>query len=119
MKTSVKILIAGAVTAMAATFSTGASAANILEIHEQHKAQLLGFLFGGNQATVTVGPAYQAPPASSTVGMLGNCGERFRLVTARARSLLEVTIGAPVVMSVHITVICPPSRSVSARGLLL
>ena len=62
MKTSVKILIAGAVTAMAATFSTGASAANILEIHEQHKAQLLGFLFGGNQATVTVGPAYQAPP---------------------------------------------------------
>jgi hypothetical protein len=63
MKTSLKILIAGAVTAMAATFSTGASAASLIELHEQHKAQILGFLFGGSpQATISVGPAYQAPP---------------------------------------------------------
>jgi hypothetical protein len=66
MKTTVKILIAGAVTAMAATFSTGASAASLIELHEQHKAQILNFLFGGHngnvQAAISVGPAYQAPP---------------------------------------------------------
>lgn len=64
MKTTVKILIAAAVTAMAATVSTGASAASIVELHEQHRAQVLNFLFGGNdrQVAINVGPAYQAPP---------------------------------------------------------
>ena len=64
MKTNVKILIAAAATALAATFSTGASAASLFELHEQHKAELLNFVFGGHgvQGNINVGPAYQAPP---------------------------------------------------------
>jgi hypothetical protein len=66
MKPKAKLLIAGAVTAMAAAFSTGASAQSLLELHEQHKAQLLNFVFGathGNvSASVSVGPAYQPAP---------------------------------------------------------
>jgi len=80
MKTTVKVLIAGAVTAMAATFSTGASAASILDLHEQHKAQILGFLFGGNQpgvqGTINIGPAYQAPPVYQAPAYGGHHGYR-------------------------------------------
>jgi hypothetical protein len=65
MKTTVKVLIAGAVTAVAATFSTGASAQSLLELHEQHKAQILNFLFGhgGPNVGINIGPAYQPVPA--------------------------------------------------------
>lgn len=61
MKTTVKILIAAAVTSVAATFSTGASAQSLFELHEQHKAQLFNFLFGhhGPNVAINVGPGYQ------------------------------------------------------------
>ena len=64
MKTTVKVLIAAAVTSVAATFSTGASAQSLIELHEQHKAQLLNFLFGhgGPNVAINVGPAYQPAP---------------------------------------------------------
>ena len=64
MKTSVKVLIAAAVTAVAATFSTGASAESLFELHQQHMAQLHHFLFGhgGPSVAINVGPGYAPAP---------------------------------------------------------
>jgi hypothetical protein len=64
MKTTVKVLIAAAITSVAATFSTGASAESLFELHQQHMAQLHHFLFGhgGPNVAINIGPAYQPAP---------------------------------------------------------
>ena len=53
------------------------------------------------------------------VGTSGANGERASPVTPRARSLPDLTWGRPVAVSVIIMSIWPPSRSVTASGLLL
>src|SRR5262249_27418004 len=51
---------------------------------------------------------------SPTVGISGSASDRVAVVTAKARSLLALMYSIDAAMSVNVTWICPPSRSVIA-----